>query len=75
VKEAVRRALENKVRPAIQLDGGDVELLGVENGVVTVRMFGACDGCPLSPVTLRAGIERILRDEIPDIREVVAIEG
>lgn len=75
MKEAVRRALENKVRPAIQLDGGDVELLGVENGVVTVRMFGACDGCPLSPVTLRAGIERILRDEIPDIREVVAIEG
>lgn len=75
MKEAVRRALENKVRPAIQLDGGDVELIGVADGVVTVRMFGACDGCPLSPVTLRAGIERILRDEIPEIREVVAIEG
>lgn len=71
----MRRALEEKVRPGIRLDGGDVELVGVRDGVVTIRMFGACDGCPLSPVTLRAGVERILREEVPEVREVVAVEA
>ncbi|MGH2767798.1 MAG: NifU family protein [Actinomycetota bacterium] len=75
MEEAVRRALEEKVRPGIRLDGGDVELVGVRDGVVTIRMFGACDGCPLSPVTLRAGVERILREEVPEVREVVAVEA
>lgn len=75
MEEAVRRALEDRIRPAVRLDGGDVELVGVEDGIVTVRMFGACDGCPMSPVTLRAGIERILRDEVPEVLEVIAIEA
>lgn len=70
----VRRALD-RIRPAVQMDGGDVELVGISDGVVTVRLFGACDGCPMSPVTLRSGIERILREDIPEIREVVAIEA
>lgn len=74
MEEQIRRTLEQKVRPAIRLDGGDVELVKVENGVVTVRLFGACDGCPMSPVTLRAGIERILRKEFPTIKDVVALE-
>lgn len=74
MKEAVLRSLE-KIRPAIRLDGGDIELVGVDDGVVTVRLFGACEDCPMSPVTLRAGIERLLREEVPEVREVVAIEA
>lgn len=74
MEDEVRHALEAKVRPAIQLDGGDVELVGVADGIVTIRLLGACDGCPMSPVTLRAGVERILRQEVPAILEVVAIE-
>lgn len=70
----VRRTIEEKIRPGVQLDGGDIELVGIVDGVVTIRLFGACDGCPMSPVTLRAGVERILRQEVPDVREVVAID-
>lgn len=73
VEEAVRRTLE-KIRPAIQLDGGDFELVDIVDGVVSIRLIGACDTCPMSPVTLRAGIERILREEVPDVREVVAVD-
>jgi Fe-S cluster biogenesis protein NfuA len=74
VEQEVRRSLE-KIRPSVQLDGGDIELVSIEEGVVTVRLFGACEGCPMSPVTLRAGIERLLREEVPTVREVVAIEA
>jgi Fe-S cluster biogenesis protein NfuA len=75
VEEAVRRVLEDKIRPGVQLDGGDIELVSVEDGIVTIRLFGACEGCPMSPVTLRAGVERILREEVPDIHDVVALEA
>lgn len=75
MEEAIRQALETKIRPAVRLDGGDVEFISFEEGVVTIRLFGACDGCPMSPVTLRAGVEAILRDEIPEVRQVVAIEA
>ncbi|HEU5002053.1 MAG TPA: NifU family protein [Actinomycetota bacterium] len=74
MEEAVRRALD-KIRPAVRLDGGDLELVGVVDGVVTIRLFGACDGCPMSPVTLRAGVERILREEVPEVRGVVAVDA
>lgn len=73
MENGIRRAIE-KIRPAVQSDGGDIELVGVRDGVVTVRLFGACDGCPMSPVTLRSGIERILREDFPEVREVVALE-
>jgi len=75
VEEAVRKLIDQKIRPSVQLDGGDVEFLGIEDGVVRIRMFGACDGCPMSPVTLRAGIERILKEHFPQIRDVVAFEA
>ena len=74
MEEAVRRALE-KIRPAVRLDGGDIEFVGVADGVVTIRLFGACDGCPMSPVTLKNGIERILREECPEVRQVVAVDA
>jgi len=74
VEDEVRRALD-KIRPAVRLDGGDLELVGVTDGVVTIRLIGACDGCPMSPVTLRAGVERILREEVPEVRGVVALDA
>lgn len=70
----MRRTIDEKIRPGVQLDGGDIELVRIDGGVVTIRLFGACDGCPMSPVTLRAGVERILRQEVPDIVEVVAVD-
>jgi Fe-S cluster biogenesis protein NfuA len=61
------------IRPALQADGGDLILLGVEEGRVNLQLVGACGGCPMSTMTLTAGIERILRDRVPGVSEVVAI--
>lgn len=73
MKEKVEKALE-KIRPALMADGGNVELVEVsEDGVVKVRLTGACGGCPMSQLTLKMGIERILKKEIPEVKEVVAI--
>lgn len=60
------------IRPAIQMDGGDLVLLGVDGGTVNLQMVGACGGCPLSTMTLKAGIERILMDRVPGVDEVNA---
>ena len=72
MKDKVETALD-KIRPALQADGGDVELVGVEEGVVEVRLKGACAGCPVSEMTLKQGIERLLKDQIPEVKEVVAV--
>jgi Fe-S cluster biogenesis protein NfuA len=62
------------IRPALQRDGGDIEYKGLEDdGTVNVRLVGACAGCPMSTVTLKQGIERFLKEEIPEIKEVVNI--
>lgn len=60
------------IRPAVQADGGDLVLLGAEDGQVSLQMVGACGGCPLSMMTLKAGIERILKDRVPGVKEVIA---
>ncbi|MDH3193757.1 MAG: NifU family protein [Acidimicrobiia bacterium] len=60
------------IRPALQADGGDLVLLGVEEGVVNLQMVGACGGCPMSMMTLKAGIERILQDRVPGVVSVEA---
>ena len=60
------------IRPAVQADGGDLVLLGAEDGKVSLQMVGACGGCPLSMMTLKAGIERILKDRVPGVKEVIA---
>lgn len=74
VEEKVKAALE-KIRPSLQADGGDVELVGVneDNGVVTVRLTGACGGCPMATMTLKQGIERTLKQEVPEVKQVVAV--
>lgn len=61
------------IRPALQADGGDLILLGTDGGKVSLQLVGACGGCPLSTMTLTAGIERILRDRVPGVTEVEAI--
>jgi Fe-S cluster biogenesis protein NfuA len=64
----------DKIRPAIQADGGDVELINIrEDNVVEVRLKGACHGCPMATLTLKAGIERIVKEEIPEVVEVISV--
>jgi len=60
------------IRPAVQADGGDIKLASVEDGVVNIEMLGACVGCPMSIATLKSGIERILKDKVPGVTEVIA---
>ncbi len=72
MKEKVEKSLE-KIRPSLQADGGDVELVEVDDGVVKVRLTGACGGCPMSQMTLKMGIERILKKDIPEVKEVVSV--
>ena len=63
----------NQIRPTLQADGGDVELVDVNEGIVSVKLTGACSGCPMSAITLKNGIERLLKEQISDIKEVVAV--
>ena len=68
----VEAALD-KIRPALRADGGDVERVDVKDGVATVRLTGACGSCPMSTMTLRMGVERVIRKEVPEIKELVAV--
>ena len=72
IDETLLQETLDYIRPAVQADGGDLVLLGTEDGVVNIQMVGACGGCPLSMMTLKAGIERILQDRVPGVREVNA---
>lgn len=74
LEEQVRDALE-LIRPAIQMDGGDIRLDSVVGDTVTVQLLGTCESCPLTPVTLKQGVERILSERVPGIKRVVAIEA
>ncbi|MBI2874094.1 MAG: NifU family protein [Firmicutes bacterium] len=72
MREKVEKVLD-EIRPALQADGGDVELVGVENGIVSVRLTGACGGCPMSTITLKQGIERHLKERLPEVQTVQAV--
>jgi Fe-S cluster biogenesis protein NfuA len=73
MKDKVQEAID-QFRPGLQADGGDVELVDVtEDGVVKVRLVGACRGCAMSQMTLKMGIERFLKERIPEVKEVVAV--
>jgi Fe-S cluster biogenesis protein NfuA len=71
-KKLVEQALE-KIRPMLQRDGGDIELVEVTDGVVKVRLTGACKGCPMSQMTLKQGVEKLLMKEVPGLKEVQAV--
>jgi Fe-S cluster biogenesis protein NfuA len=73
MKEKVEKALE-KIRPALQADGGDIKLVEVtKDGVVKVKLMGACGGCPMSQMTLQQGVERALKQEVPEVKKVVSV--
>ncbi len=69
MNEKVEAVLE-RIRPMLNADGGDVELVSVEDGIVNVRLTGACGSCPSSTMTLKMGIEQAIRDEVPEIKAV-----
>lgn len=70
--ERVQNALE-QVRPGLQMDGGDVELVEIQDGDVFLRLTGACIGCPISTLTLKAGIESTLKQMVPEVNQVIAV--
>jgi Fe-S cluster biogenesis protein NfuA len=72
MKQLVEQALA-KIRPMLQRDGGDIELVEVNDGVVKVRLTGACKGCPMSQMTLKQGVEKLLLKEVPGLKEVQAV--
>ena len=74
IRQRVEKVLE-KVRPYIQSDGGDITLIDVheDTGIVEVKLSGACDSCPSSTATLKGGVERMVRQEVPEIKEVVTV--
>jgi len=72
IRERVAKALE-EFRPRLQADGGDIELLGVDNGIAKVRLKGACAGCPMATMTIKMGVEQYLRKKIPEIVRVEAL--
>jgi Fe-S cluster biogenesis protein NfuA len=72
MEDKVKAALE-KIRPVLQRDGGDVELVGIDGGTVKVRLQGACSGCPGATITLKQGIERVLKEQVPEVEKVVQV--
>jgi Fe-S cluster biogenesis protein NfuA len=62
-----------EIRPQIQADGGDIDLVAVENNIVKVRLRGACAGCPMSALTLKQGVERLIKQKVPEIQSVEAV--
>jgi Fe-S cluster biogenesis protein NfuA len=73
MKEEVQKAI-NIVRPNLQADGGDVELVDVSaDGVVKIKLTGACHGCPMSQMTLKMGIEKIIKQQVPGVKEVISV--
>ena len=72
MRDKVEAALA-QIRPALQADGGDVELVDVNDGIVRLKLKGACSGCPMSTMTLKHGIERVLKQQLPEVKEVIAV--
>jgi Fe-S cluster biogenesis protein NfuA len=72
MKEKVEAVLD-QIRPALQADGGNVELVDVKDGTVSVKLTGHCAGCPMSTMTLKNGIERILKEKLPEVKQVISV--
>lgn len=72
MREKVEEVI-NQIRPALEADGGNVELIDIKDGVVSVKLTGACGSCPMSTLTLKMGIERLLKEKVPEIKEVVSV--
>lgn len=72
MKEKIEKALES-IRPALQADGGDIQLVSIEDGVVKVKLMGACGGCPMSQMTMTQGVERAIKKAVPEVKKVIAV--
>ena len=72
MKEKVEAALA-EIRPHLQADGGDIELVDVSDGTVKVRLLGACGGCPMAALTMKGGVERAIKEHVPEVVEVIAL--
>jgi Fe-S cluster biogenesis protein NfuA len=72
MKEKVEAILK-QIRPQLQADGGDIQLVSVKDGIVSVKLQGHCAGCPMSQMTIKNGVERILKAQIPEVKEVVSV--
>lgn len=72
IEEKVREVVE-LIRPHLMMDGGDIELVGMEGNKVKVRLKGACAGCPASQMTLKQGVERIIKEKVPEVEEVISV--
>lgn len=73
IENRVKKALE-QVRPQLQADGGDIDYVGFDNGIVKVKLKGACSGCPMSAMTLQLGVENLLKKQIPEVKKVEAVQ-
>ena len=73
MRDKIEKVIDEQIRPGLQMDGGDIEVVDVENGIVKIRLHGACHGCPSSSATLFGGVERILKQEIPEIKGVMPV--
>jgi Fe-S cluster biogenesis protein NfuA len=74
MKEKVEAILE-RVRPSLQADGGDVELVDIQDGVVSLKLTGACGGCPMAAITLKALVERAIKQQVPEVKKVVSVDN
>lgn len=72
MKEKIEKALET-IRPALQADGGDIKLVSAENGIVKVRLTGACGSCPMSQMTMTQGVEKAIKSAVPEVKKVIAV--
>ncbi len=72
MKDKIEKAL-NSIRPALQADGGDIQLVSVENGIVKVKLIGACSGCPMSQMTMTQGVEQAIKKAVPEVKKVIAV--
>lgn len=73
MEEKVRKLIEDRIRPALQMDGGDIDFVGMDGNTVQVRLRGACHGCPSAAITLQMGVLRVLKQEFPEIEAVVPV--
>lgn len=77
MSETIEKKVQNalaEIRPQIQADGGDIDLVAVENDIVKVRLRGACAGCPMATLTLKQGVERLIKQKVPEIKTVEAVQ-
>jgi len=71
--EKVKNVIENKISPALQMEGGQIELIDIQDGKVSVKLSGACAGCPRSSYTLKSFVESVIKQEVPEVKEVIAV--